>query len=137
MIFVSNKKSGLGKFLIGLGIGAGLGVLFAPKSGVETRKDLKNKMDEFIKALKDIDVAEVKEEFFNKLDEIKTELEDLDKEKVMRMAQDKAEVLKQKVSDLVELAKEKGTPVLEGIANDLRLKAIYVTKDVLKKLENK
>ena len=33
------KKSGFGKFLAGAAIGAGLGVLFAPKSGKETRKD--------------------------------------------------------------------------------------------------
>ena len=34
------KKSGFGKFLAGAAIGAGLGVLFAPKSGKETRKDI-------------------------------------------------------------------------------------------------
>jgi len=133
----NNKKSGLGKFLTGLGIGAGLGILFAPKSGEETRKILKSKIDEFVVALKDVDISEVKTEFLNKVDEIKKELEELDKEKVMKFAQEKAESLKQKAAELVELAKEKGTPVLEGVANDLRLKAIDVTKDVLKKLENK
>ena len=133
----NSKRSGLGKFLAGLGIGAGLGILFAPKSGEETRKVLKKKMDEFVAALKDIDVNEVKDEFLNKVDEIKKELEELDKEKVAKIAQEKAESLKQKATELVELAKEKGTPVLEGVANDLRQKAIDVTKDVLKKLENK
>ena len=48
-----------------------------------------------------------------------------------------AEVLKQKAADLVELAKTKGTPVLEGVASDLKQKAIDVTKDVLKKLNSK
>ena len=134
---MSNKKSGLGKFLAGVGIGAGLGLLFAPKSGEETRKDLKKKMDEFVATLKDIDVNEIKDEFLNKVEEIKKELEDLDREKVAKIAQEKAEALKQKATELVELAKEKGTPVLEGVANDLREKAIAVTKDVLKKLENK
>ena len=50
-----NNKKGLGKFLVGLGLGAGLGVLFDKKSGEETRKALKSKMDEFINAVKDID----------------------------------------------------------------------------------
>ena len=43
-----SKKSGLGKFLLGAGIGVGLGILFAPKSGKETRADLKKKMDNLI-----------------------------------------------------------------------------------------
>ena len=130
-----SKKSGLGKLLAGIGIGAGLGILFAPKSGKETRTDLKNKMDEFSVALKDLDINEVKDEFLSKVDEIKQGFEDLDKEKVLKIASEKAEVLKQKAADLVELAKTKGTPVLEGVASDLKQKAIDVTKDVLKKLE--
>ena len=137
MEIMSNKKSGLGKFLAGIGIGAGLGILFAPKSGSETRRELKNKMDDFVNSLKDIDINEVKEEFLCKVEEIKKELEDLDKEKVMSIAEKKAEELKKKASDLVEMAKDKGTPVLEGIADDFRNKAINVTKDVLKKLETK
>ena len=133
---MSNKKNGFGKFLVGIGIGAGLGLLFAPKSGAATRKDLKKKIEEFVEALKDIDISEVREEFLNKVDEIKCELEDLDKEKVLNIAKDKSELLKKKVNELVELAKEKGTPVLEGVADDLRAKAINITKDVLKRLEN-
>jgi gas vesicle protein len=34
--------SGLGWFLAGLGVGALIGVLYAPKAGKETREDLKN-----------------------------------------------------------------------------------------------
>ena len=132
---MSNKKSGVLKFLAGLGIGAGLGLLFAPKSGEETRRELKEKLDEFIKAVKDIDIKEVKDEFVAKIEEIKEELDDLDKEKVKKIAEEKAEALKKNVNELVELAKAKGTPVVEGIANDLRNKAINVTKDVLRKLE--
>lgn len=134
---MSNKKSGLGKFLAGIGIGAGLGILFAPKSGEETRKDLKLKIDNFINEVKNIDIVEVKDEFLKKVDEIKSEIEELDKEKVLEIAKSKSETLKTKVNELVELAKEKGTPVLQGAADDVRQKAINVTKDVLKKLEKK
>lgn len=133
----NSKKSGLGKFLAGVGIGAGLGILFAPKSGKETREDLKRKLDDFVEELRNVDINEVKEEFLKKVDEIKAEIEDLDKEKVLKIAKEKAEKLKEKANELVELAKEKGTPVLEKVADDVRLKAIGVTKDVLKKLENK
>ena len=37
------KKSGLGKFIAGVAIGTGIGVLFAPKKGSETRAELKAK----------------------------------------------------------------------------------------------
>lgn len=40
------KSDGLANFLLGLGIGVGLGVLFAPRSGEETRGILKSKADE-------------------------------------------------------------------------------------------
>ena len=129
------KKSGLGKFLVGIGLGAGLGLLFAPKAGSETRKELKNKFNDFISQLKEIDVNEVKDEFLAKIEDIKCELEDLDKEKVLKIAKEKSEEIKNKTKELIELAKEKGTPVLENAANEIRLKAIDVTKEVLKKLE--
>ena len=50
-----SKRNGLGKLLAGVGIGVGLGLLFAPKSGEETRKDLtkqqrKDRLEELIEA---------------------------------------------------------------------------------------
>ena len=38
----NNGSSGLGWFLAGLGIGAIIGVLYAPKAGKETREDIVN-----------------------------------------------------------------------------------------------
>lgn len=131
-----SKKNGLGKLVAGIGIGAGLGMLFAPKKGSELREDLKKKINELTDKVKEIDVEEVKKEFNTKVDEIKNDLEDLDKEKALKLAKEKGALLKTKTDELVELAKEKGTPVLEGVAEDLRQKAIEVTKDVLKKLES-
>ena len=132
-----DKKSGIGKFIAGAAVGAGLGILFAPKKGSETRRDLKNKLDELIGKAKEIDIEEVKEEFFKKVDEIKKELEDLDKEKVLKIAKKKGEELKQKSEELLTLAKEKGTPVLGNVANEIREKAIIVVKEVLDRLEEK
>ena len=45
-------RDGLANFFLGLGIGVGLGMLFAPKSGDETRELILNKADqgkEFLK----------------------------------------------------------------------------------------
>ena len=133
---MSKNKGGLCKFAAGLGLGVGLGMLFAPKKGEDLRKDLKIKFDELVNKVKEIDVKEVSDDLMKKIDELKKELEDLDKEKVLDIAKKKGEELKNKAGELVELAKEKGTPVLEKAADDVRQRAILVTKDVLKKLEN-
>lgn len=130
-----DKKSGLGKFLAGAAIGAGIGILFAPRKGSETRAQLKAKLNELMAQIKNIDMEEVKEEFNIKVEEIKAGLADLDKEKVLEIAKEKAAQLKEKAQELVDLAIDKGTPVLRDAAEEVRLKAIEVTKDVLKKLE--
>lgn len=130
-----SKKKGCGKFLFGAALGAGLGLLFAPKKGSDMREDLKKQLDKLLNQIKDIDTEEVKKEFDKRVNEIKDELADLDKEKALDLAKEKSLVLKDKVEDLVDLAVEKGTPVLRDVAEELRVKAIAVTKDVLKKLE--
>ena len=130
-----SKKSGFGKFLVGALVGAGLGMLFAPKSGKELRKDLKDKFDELLAKAKDIDIKEVKETVEAKVEELKMELADLDKEKVLKIAKAKAKKIGEKATELVEYAKAKGTPVVESLAASAREKAIAVTKDVLAKLE--
>ena len=40
------SRDGLANFFLGLGVGVGLGLLFAPKTGEETREILKSKADE-------------------------------------------------------------------------------------------
>lgn len=131
-----SKKKGLGKLFAGVAIGSALGVLFAPKSGKDTRADLKKKLDEMLEKVKDLDAKEVKENIQNKIEEIKEELADLDKEKALEIAKKKAKQIQEKTEELVDYAIEKGTPVLEKAATNIRNKAIVVTKEVLDKLEN-
>ena len=114
---MSKKSNGLGKFVLGGALGAGLALLFAPKKGEELRKDLKKQLDKLIDKAKDIDVEEVTKEFNKKVEDLKEELKD-------------------KAEDLYCLAKEKGTPVLEGIAKDVKKSTASVIREVLKKLES-
>ena len=47
-------------FLWGAALGIGAGMLLAPKKGSETRKELKEKLDEMLAKLKDVDYVEVR-----------------------------------------------------------------------------
>ena len=129
------KKRGVGKFLLGAGVGAGLGMLLTKKTGKENREALKRKIDELVKKVKEIDSEEVKKNVQEKIENIKAELADLDKEKVLKIAKRKAESIKAKSEELVEYVVEKGTPILQKTASAVKEKAIIVTKEVLKKLE--
>ena len=93
---IKMSKKGLGKLVLGAGIGASLALLFAPKKGSDLRNDIKKKINEFMKSVDDMTVSEIKDEFTTK-----------------------------------------GTPVLEGIADDLKEKTISVAQEVIDKLEEK
>ncbi|MBR4618301.1 MAG: YtxH domain-containing protein [Bacilli bacterium] len=131
------SKRGLTKFAIGTAIGVGIGFLLAPKEGSETRKELKQKIDEFCKKEKDLKKEDVQAEIEMRVEKLKKEISELDKEKVLKIAKEKGQQVKTEAQKLVDLAKEKGTPVLEKTATEVREKAIVVTKNVLDKLENK
>lgn len=131
------KKNTLGTLLTGAAIGAGLGILFAPRKGSETRKKLGEKINELYKKVKELDYGEIKEDLVEKINEIKEELKDLDKEKALEIAKRKSEDIKKKIEELAVLAKQKSTPVIEQTIEDLRKTAIKMSKEITKKLEEK
>lgn len=134
---MAKKKSNAGKFVLGAAVGAALGLLFAPKSGKETRRIIKEKASDLLAKAKEIDVIEVRDEIAEKTSSIVEEIKDLDKEKVLKIAKKKAKDLKKHAEDLVAYTKDKATPVVEKAAEELREKAVNVTKTVLEKLESK
>ena len=131
-----SKKSGLGKFLLGAGIGVGLGILFAHKSGKETRADLKKKMDNLIEKAKNIDIEEVKATIEAKVNEIKEDLKNLDKETVAEKVKVGAKKIKKKAEDLVQYAVKKGTPVIEAAAREVKESTIKTLESITAKLKD-
>lgn len=130
-----SRNSGFSKFLLGAGIGVGLGMLFAPKKGEELRKDLKNKINELIDAAKAVDYDDLRDNIVKKAEEIKEELKELDGEKALKIVKEKGRQLETKAKELVDMAKETAKPALEKMAEDVRDKTVKSLKTITKKLE--
>ena len=110
-------------------------MLFAPKSGEVTRKELAEKASDLVKKLRETDYNEVKDNLVLKVQNLQDELADLDKEKVAEIARIKAEDIKKKADEIYKEAVKKGKPVVEKAAKDLKDKTVVFLKGVIDKLE--
>ena len=128
------KKSKLGALVAGIGIGAAAGMLLAPKSGEETRKDIKNKAKQIGKKVKDIDLNQVKEDLVKEFDKFKNEMKDMDKDKAMKLAKEQGTKLLDKCEDLITMAKEKSAPMIEKTGKDIKKKLSEMLADASEKL---
>jgi len=122
-------------FLLGVAVGLGLGFLFAPKSGKETREDLTRLLKDLVEKAKHIDVEEVKNAIIVKTKELENTLKDLDKETAKQLIIDKTNEVKIKAQELVDLAVEKGTPIVEKTAKKVKSKTAEILKNTAEKLE--
>ena len=129
-------RKSVGSLVLGVAIGASLGILFAPKKGKETRVQLKEKMLDLVSRAKELSLNDISSMVEEKITEIRHDLNDLDKEKVLGIAKEKSNQIKDKCQDLVDLAIDKGTPVLKNAAVEVRDKTVDVMKDMIKKLED-
>ena len=130
-----SKKSGMGKFLLGAVIGAGLALLFAPQEGSKTRKELKDKLAVLYEKAKEIDVEDVKADVLQRVEELRMQVKDLDKEKALDIAKSQAKKIEKKANELYDIAKEKSAPVVEKAAKEVKETALKAAKEVVNKLE--
>ena len=130
-----SKKSGMGKFILGTGIGAGLALLFAPQEGSKTRKELKDKLAELYEKAKQIDVEDVKADVLQRVEELRMQVKDLDKEKALDIAKSQAKKIEKKANELYDIAKEKSAPVVEKAAKEVKETALKAAKEVVSRLE--
>lgn len=73
-VVIEKSEPGVGTFLAGLAIGAGLALLFAPKSGEETRRDIERRARKIGDQAQDL-VSEVTESVQEKFQEAKAGVE--------------------------------------------------------------
>ena len=128
------KKSKLGALVAGIGIGAAAGLLLAPKSGEETRKDIQKKAKQIGKKVKDIDLNQVKEDLVKEFDKFKNEMKDMDKDTAMKLAKEQGTKLLAKCEDLITMAKEKSAPMIEKTGKDIKKKLSEMLADASEKL---
>lgn len=113
------SKSGLGKFVIGAGIGFGIGLLVAAKSGKETRNDIKNKFKELEEKFRSLDLTELKDGAIEKLDSLREKVKDIDSEQICDFTKDKIADIKKGLSDLTKSVKKKSVPIIKKIVDDI------------------
>ena len=123
------SKSGLGKFIIGAGIGFGIGLLVANKPGKETRQDIKDKFKELEEKFKTLDYDDLKKGALNKLEELKLKIQDLDQEKLENIAREKIDDIKLGIANLTKSVKKKSAPIIKKIADELSVKIDSLNKE--------
>ncbi|MEP6704663.1 MAG: YtxH domain-containing protein [Acidobacteriota bacterium] len=74
MIVIERNEPGVGTFIAGLAIGAGIALLFAPRSGEETRRDLERRARKVGSQAQDF-VSEVTESVGQKIQDAKESVE--------------------------------------------------------------
>lgn len=73
-VVIEQKQPGIGSFLLGLAVGAGVALLFAPRTGEETRRDLQRRAREVGDQAQDL-VSEINESVGNTLQQAKDKVE--------------------------------------------------------------
>ena len=132
---MKKENNTLAALVTGALIGVGLGVLFAPKKGSETREDLKKEYKKLSKKMGEIDKEDVVEFIEDAKTEIEAELKDLSSEKVLSKARDKAREIKIRCDEILEMASVAGNKALEKGVSEFKKDTVKVLKEIIDKLE--
>ena len=129
------KKSTLFTFLAGTAIGVAIGLIIAPKSGKEMRKDISTKAKKITKKVKEIDLDDIREFVVEKSADIEDKLSKLSKEKVLKDAKKLAKEIEKDMANLCNSVKDLSEDVMQDAVEKLKEKAANTIEKVLKKLK--
>jgi gas vesicle protein len=95
-VVIEQNAPGIGSFIVGLAVGAGLALLFAPRSGAETRRDIQRKAREVGDQAQDL-VSELTESVGNTFQQAREKVEG-----GIDAARDAVELKRRQVSNAVD-----------------------------------
>ena len=129
------SQNKFGRFLSGVLVGIGLGILVAPDKGENTRLELRKSFDKLINTIKDIDIESTKAALINKLAEIESDLTDLDTAKKTDIVKEKTELINQKCDELISVANNTDANMLNDVIKEVKKNTTKLASTVLNSLE--
>ncbi len=129
------SQNKFGRFLSGVLVGIGLGILVAPDKGENTRLELRKSFDKLINTIKDIDIESTKAALINKLAEIESDLTDLDTAKKTDIVKEKTELINQKCDELISVANNTDANMLNDAIKEVKKNTTKLASTVLNSLE--
>ena len=129
------SQNKFGRFLSGVLVGIGLGILVAPNKGENTRLELRKSFDKLINTIKDIDIESTKAALINKLAEIDSDLTDLDTAEKTDIVKEKTELINQKCDELISVANGTDANMLNDVIKDVKKNTTKLASTVLNSLE--